>query len=56
MCLGICILYWVVMFELLPYLWGYKLTSKEIELSDGLVVKKWIKVYGDISVDLDFID
>lgn len=56
MCLGICILYWVVMFKLLPYFWGYKLTSKEVELSDGLVVKKWIKVYGDISVDLDFID
>lgn len=56
LCLGVCVSYWIVMFRLLPYVFGYRLTSKEVELSDGLIVKKWVKTYGDIPVDLDFID
>lgn len=42
--LFVCFLYWYGMFVVLPKLWDYTLSEKEIELSDGLKMKKWEKV------------
>lgn len=39
-----CILYWSIMFKILPAIFGYYLVPEEIEQKDGLVVKEWVKV------------
>lgn len=56
LCLSACVLYWILMFKALPYLGGYDLVSKDVVLKDGLVVKKWIRTYGDTPVDMDYIE
>ncbi|CAK9438017.1 uncharacterized protein LODBEIA_P23750 [Lodderomyces beijingensis] len=43
-CVLICIMYWFVMFRLLPYFGKYTLVAEEVKLSDGLTVKEWEKV------------
>lgn len=43
--MGLCALYWVVMFKLLPYVYGYELVENHKVLEDGLVVKQWDKQY-----------
>lgn len=45
MCMVACVLYWVIMFRIFPKIFGYELISEDVEQEDGLVVKRWIKVY-----------
>lgn len=40
-----CFLYWFIGFFALPRLGGYKLKSKIVFLSDGLIMTKWVKRY-----------
>ncbi|ODV81048.1 amino acid transporter [Suhomyces tanzawaensis NRRL Y-17324] len=40
----LCSIYWVFLFKLLPWFYGYTLVQEEIEHKDGLTVKKWVKV------------
>ncbi|CUM64741.1 uncharacterized protein PRCAT00002352001 [Priceomyces carsonii] len=47
-CLAFCVLYWVVMFKLFPWLLGYSLKPEEDQLSDGLRMRKWVKVYNNL--------
>ncbi|KAK6199349.1 very low affinity methionine permease [Scheffersomyces amazonensis] len=44
-CVIFCILFWVIKFSFLPWLFNYTLEPEEFQLEDGLVVKKWIKIY-----------
>ncbi|KAI5953638.1 MUP3 [Candida jiufengensis] len=43
-CISICILYWAVMFKILPYFGNYELICEETKLSDGLTIKQWEKI------------
>lgn len=45
MCMVACVSYWAIMFRIFPKIFGYELISEDFEQEDGLVVKKWIKVY-----------
>ncbi|EGV64308.1 hypothetical protein CANTEDRAFT_114011 [Yamadazyma tenuis ATCC 10573] len=38
------VLYWLVMFKLMPWIGRYKLVSETLELDDGLTIKKWVQV------------
>lgn len=42
--LGLCFVYWLGMFIIFPKIRNYKLTETEVELSDGLKIKKWEKI------------
>lgn len=42
--IGLCFLYWFSMFVLLPKKGNYTLNEIEVELNDGLKIKKWEKV------------
>lgn len=44
-CILACIGFWYIKFRLLPWLGGYELVSEEVQLSDGLPVKKWKKLH-----------
>lgn len=44
-CVLICILYWTLMFRILPWWGNYQLMIEETTLSDGLTVKSWEKVH-----------
>lgn len=44
-CLLLCVFYWFCMFNLGPYFGGYSLVADDIEQKDGLMVKKWRKVF-----------
>lgn len=46
MCLLACVFYWFCMFIAGPKISGYSLVAEEVQQGDGLVVKKWLKVYG----------
>lgn len=43
-CLGLCALYWAMMFRVWPWLFNYSLVPEDVEQRDGLVVKKWVKI------------
>lgn len=45
LCLALCAVYWFCMFVLGPYYGNYHLVTDELLQEDGLVVKKWRKVY-----------
>lgn len=40
------VLYWAIMFKIKPMLFGYQLVPEEEQLDDGLVIKRWVKLYG----------
>lgn len=41
--LGLCMLYWLLMFKLLPR-WGkYDLSKEQVTLDDGMTVTQWVK-------------
>ncbi|KAI5966453.1 MUP3 [Candida pseudojiufengensis] len=44
-CILICILYWAMMFKILPWFGNYELVSEEVILSDGLTIKQWDKIH-----------
>lgn len=44
-CLFICVSYWLFMFRILPFVFGYELVCNEIKLGNGLVVREWVKEY-----------
>lgn len=44
LCLALCGLYWFCMFVAGPRFFRYALVAEESEQSDGLVVKRWLKV------------
>ncbi|KAG5421466.1 MUP3 [Candida metapsilosis] len=44
-CVLLCILYWAIMFRVLPWWGNYQLMIEETTLSDGLTVKSWEKVH-----------
>ena len=44
-CLLIPFFYWLVMFHIGPKAGGYTLMSEEMQLSDGLTIKNWVKIY-----------
>lgn len=43
-CLLIPLVYWIFMFRIGPKVGGYTILSEEIQLSDGLAIKNWVKV------------
>lgn len=49
-CLFACVLYWVIMFKASPWFYGYRLVPEEVTQDDGLVIKQWVKVYGNYTV------
>lgn len=40
-----CFLFWLVKFKIIPYILGYELQAEMVILEDGLVIKKWNRVY-----------
>lgn len=44
-CLLIPLFYWLVMFKIGPKTGGYTLMPEETQLSDGLTMKNWVKIY-----------
>lgn len=44
-CLFLCFFYWCCMFKLGPQYGSYTLFAEEIQQEDGLVVKKWAKIF-----------
>lgn len=44
-CLFLCVLYWALMFKILPWALKYTLVIEEIQQDDGLIVKKWVKIH-----------
>lgn len=40
----LCMLYWVVMFQLLPRLFNYKLSKQSVTLHDGMTMTEWKKL------------
>lgn len=41
----VCLLYWLLMFNILPRLFKYKLIQQQVTLSDGLTVTQWQHVH-----------
>lgn len=42
----LCIGFWFIKFKLLPKVFDYTLVSEEVQLEDGLIIKKWVKISG----------
>ena len=40
-----CVGYWYVKFELLPKIFGYELVLEDVELEDGLMIRKWVNFH-----------
>ncbi|KAK6459278.1 very low affinity methionine permease [Scheffersomyces xylosifermentans] len=49
-CILLCIAFWYFKFRFFPSVFKYELVPEEYELDDGLVVKRWVKVYNDGSI------
>lgn len=47
-CLLLCVLYWAIMFKILPWYRGYKVVPEVKELSDGLTMKTWVKLESNL--------
>lgn len=41
--------YWLLMFRLKPWFFGYSIFPEHEVLRDGLVIKRWVKLYGQYS-------
>ncbi|EAZ63037.2 very low affinity methionine permease [Scheffersomyces stipitis CBS 6054] len=46
LCILFCIAFWYFKFRFFPWLFNYELIREDEGLEDGLIVKKWVKVYG----------